>query len=67
MPSYSIGTHAEFAATVATIRGNLCGLADCAQSPDDRAVIMKAAAALALFESDLLVKSAGPILPGEQF
>ena len=26
-----------------------------------------AAAVLALFESDLLVKSAGPILPGEQF
>ena len=67
MSSYSIGSHAEFAATVATIRESLYGLADCAQSRADRAVIMKAAAVLALFESDLLVKSAGPILPGEQF
>ena len=67
MSSYSIGSHAEFAATVAGIRASLYNLADCANSRDERTVLVKAAAVLALFESDLLVKSARPILPGEQY
>jgi hypothetical protein len=57
-------TYSEFAATLATIRADLTALAF-DQSKADRGVMMRAAAALAMFESDMLRKAAGPILPGE--
>lgn len=59
-------TYAEFAATLASIRSDLYDLA-MAHNKEERAVLMKAAAAIALFESDTLRKSAGPLLPGETF
>lgn len=58
-------TQAGFAATLATIRTELVELAWVLDKPE-RTVAMKAAAALALFESDVLTKAAGPLLPGEQ-
>jgi hypothetical protein len=57
-------TYSEFAATLAAIRTDLTALAF-DQSKADRGVMMRAAAALAMFESDMLRKAAGPILPGE--
>ena len=57
-------TYADFAATLAEIRNALTDLAT-DQSKADRGVMMRAAAALAMFESDTLRKAAGPILPGE--
>ena len=62
MPYSSI--QADFAATLASIRADLYTLAQTHEKPE-RTVLMKAAAALALFESDTLKKAAGPILPGE--
>jgi hypothetical protein len=58
-------TQADFAATLATIRSDLYGLA-MVHDKAERTVLMKAAAALALFESDTLAKAAGPLLPGER-
>lgn len=58
-------TQAGFAATLATIRTELTELAYALDKPE-RTVAMRAAAALALFESDTLRKAAGPLLPGEQ-
>jgi hypothetical protein len=57
-------TYSDFAATLAAIR---IALTDLAFDKDkaDRAVMMRAAAAIAMFESDTLRKAAGPILPGE--
>ena len=57
-------TYSDFAATLAEIRTALTDLA-CDKDKADRAVMMRAAAALAMFESDTLRKAAGPILPGE--
>jgi hypothetical protein len=57
-------TYSDFAATLATIRAELTNLAT-DQTKEDRTVMMRAAAALAMFESDMLRKAAGPILPGE--
>jgi len=57
-------TYSNFAATLASIRTDLTELAF-DQSKADRGVMMRAAAALAMFESDMLRKAAGPILPGE--
>jgi hypothetical protein len=57
-------TYSDFAATVSSIRADLTALAF-DQSKADRGVMMRAAAALAMFESDMLRKAAGPILPGE--
>ena len=57
-------TYSEFAATLATIRGDLSDPALDAAKPE-RTVMMRAAAALALFESDVLKKAAAPTLPGE--
>jgi hypothetical protein len=59
-------TQAEFAATLAGIRTSLYDLA-MVHDKAERTVLMKAAAALALFESDTLRKAAGPLLPGETF
>lgn len=59
-----MNAHADFAATIAQIRTDLTDWAMDAERPR-RTTMMKAAAALALFESDLLRKAAGPILPGE--
>jgi hypothetical protein len=59
-----MNAHADFAATLATIRTDLTELAF-DKSKTDRGVMMRAAAALAMFESDMLRKAAGPILPGE--
>jgi hypothetical protein len=57
-------TYSDFAATLAEIR---IALTDLAFDKDnaDRAVMMRAAAAIAMLESDTLRKAAGPILPGE--
>ncbi len=57
-------TYSDFAATISSIRADLTALAF-DQSKVDRGVMMRAAAALAMFESDILRKAAGPILPGE--
>ena len=57
-------TYSDFAATLAEIRTALTDLAF-DKDKADRAVMMRAAAALAMFESDTLRKAAGPILPGE--
>ena len=57
-------TYSDFAATLAEIRNALTDLAT-DQSKADRGVMMRAAAAIAMFESDMLRKAAGPILPGE--
>jgi hypothetical protein len=57
-------TYSDFAATLAAIRTDLTDLAF-DKSKADRAVMMRAAAAIAMFESDTLRKAAGPILPGE--
>lgn len=57
-------TYSDFAATLAEIRTALTNLAT-DQSKADRTVMMRAAAAIAMFESDTLRKAAGPILPGE--
>lgn len=57
-------TYSDFAATLATIRTDLTELAF-DKSKADRTVMMRAAAAIAMFESDTLRKAAGPILPGE--
>jgi hypothetical protein len=57
-------TYSDFAATLASIRTDLTELAF-DKSKADRGVMMRAAAALAMFESDMLRKAAGPILPGE--
>jgi hypothetical protein len=59
-------TQAGFAATLASIRSDLYDLA-MAHDKEERTVLMKAAAAIALFESDTLRKAAGPLLPGEAF
>ncbi len=59
-----MNAYAEFAAIIAHIRVDLQDLALTAERPD-RTVMTRAAAALALFESDMLRKAAGPILPGE--
>jgi hypothetical protein len=57
-------TYSDFAATLAEIRTALTDLAF-DNDKADRAVMMRAAAAIAMFESDTLRKAAGPILPGE--
>ena len=57
-------TYSDFAATLAEIRADLSNLAT-DQTKADRTVMMRAAAAIAMFESDMLRKAAGPILPGE--
>jgi hypothetical protein len=57
-------TQADFAATLAAIRSDLYSLA-MVHGKAERTVLMKAAAALALFESDTLGRAAGPLLPGE--
>jgi hypothetical protein len=57
-------TYSDFAATLASIRNDLTELAF-DKSKADRGVMMRAAAALAMFESDMLRKAAAPILPGE--
>jgi hypothetical protein len=57
-------TYSDFAATLAEIRTDLADLAT-DQTKADRTVMMRAAAAIAMFESDMLRKAAGPILPGE--
>jgi hypothetical protein len=57
-------TYSDFAATLASIRTDLTELAF-DKSKADRGVMMRAAAALAMFESDMLRKAAAPILPGE--
>jgi hypothetical protein len=57
-------TYSDFAATLAEIRTALTDLAF-DKDKADRAVMMRAAAAIAMFESDTLRKAAGPILPGE--
>jgi PIN domain nuclease of toxin-antitoxin system len=57
-------TYSNFAATLAEIRVELTDLAF-DKDKVDRTVIMRAAAAIAMFESDTLRKAAGPILPGE--
>jgi hypothetical protein len=57
-------TYSDFAATLAEIRTALTDLAF-DKDKSDRTVMMRAAAALAMFESDTLRKAAGPILPGE--
>ena len=56
--------YSDFAATLAEIRVALTDLA-MDQNKADRGVMMRAAAAIAMFESDTLRKAAGPILPGE--
>jgi hypothetical protein len=60
-----MNAYSEFAATLATIRAELTDLALVADKPQ-RTVMMRAAAALAMFESDTLRKAAAPILPGEK-
>ena len=57
-------TYSDFAATLAEIRTALTDLAF-DKDKADRTVMMRAAAAIAMFESDTLRKAAGPILPGE--
>ena len=57
-------TYSNFAATLSEIRTELTDLAF-DKDKADRAVMMRAAAAIAMFESDTLRKAAGPILPGE--
>jgi hypothetical protein len=57
-------TYSDFAAILATIRTELTDLA-ADQTKSDRTVMMRAAAAIAMFESDTLRKAASPILPGE--
>jgi hypothetical protein len=60
----AMNAHADFAATLASIRSELWDWAMDADKPQ-RTAMMRAAAALALFESDMLRKAAGPVLPGE--
>lgn len=60
----AMNAYSDFAATLAAIRTDLADLAAVTDRPQ-RSVMMRAAAALALFESDTLRKAAGPILPGE--
>jgi hypothetical protein len=57
--------HAEFADTLGAIRQDLYDLAMVLEKPE-RSTLMRAAAALALFQSDQLAKAAGPLLPGER-
>ena len=57
-------TYSDFAATLAEIRTDLTNIAY-DMSKSDRRVMMRAAAAVAMFESDTLRKAAAPILPGE--
>jgi hypothetical protein len=59
-----MNAHADFAATLAQIRTDLADWAADAERPQ-RGAMLRACAALALFESDMLRKAAGPILPGE--
>jgi hypothetical protein len=59
-----MNAHAEFAGTISQIRADLTDWAMDAEGPQ-RATMMRAAAALAFFESDLLRKAAAPLLPGE--
>jgi hypothetical protein len=59
-----MNVHSDFAATLAQIRTDLLDWAMDADKPQ-RTAMMRAAAALALFESDMLRKAAGPVLPGE--
>jgi hypothetical protein len=60
-----LNSHAQFAQTVAGIRQSLYGIADAMEARADHEAILKAAACLSFFESDLLTKAAGPVLPGE--
>lgn len=56
---------AEFSDAIGAIRRDLYDVALDANKAD-REVLMKAAAALAFYQSDLMKSAAGPILPGEK-
>lgn len=56
---------AEFSDAIGAIRRDLYDLALDADKAD-RETLMKAAAALAFYQSDLMKSAAGPILPGEK-